>query len=41
VLVELNENSGKGNARIDAGEMAGVDIASIREIYPGLMTPGW
>jgi hypothetical protein len=38
VLVQLNENSGKGYAWINAGEMTRVDIASIREIYPGLMT---
>ncbi len=38
VLLQLNENSGKGYARINAGEMTRVDIASIGEIHPGLMT---
>ena len=37
-MVQLNENSGKGYARINAGEMTRIDIASIREMYPGLMT---
>lgn len=35
VLLRLNENSGKGYARINAGEMTRVGIASIREIHPG------
>lgn len=38
LLIKLNENSGKGCARINAGEMTRVDIASIRELHPGLMT---
>ena len=37
-MVQLNENSGKGYARINAGEMTRIDVASIREMYPGLMT---
>jgi uncharacterized protein YbjT (DUF2867 family) len=36
-LQKLNENSGKGYARINAGEMNPVDIPAIRRIHPGLM----
>jgi uncharacterized protein YbjT (DUF2867 family) len=37
-LLRLNEESAKGYAQINAGEMNPVDISALRQIHPGLMS---
>jgi hypothetical protein len=36
-LMRLNEESAKGYARINAGEMNPIDLPALRTIHPGLM----